>query len=410
MRHPIRLGLILSVLAGPVFAQSVPNGVIQAGQPPWTIAQWNSAWESKLDVTNVSGGGSTGSTFNTTFPSTGAAIGVNNGGNMVYVRGDAFNNLDVDLQTSLPSGSNVIGGVTQSGSWNVGVTGILPLPVGAASQIWQGGVYNVSPPALLDGQQSRLQLDPSGNLKVIVVSGGGGGGGGGTSSLFGSTYPLSGTAIGGYYAGNMVAIGSDSLSNLNVDLQTALPAGANVIGGVTQSGSWTVNNSSQGSASGGTAGTQSTLMGGVYNLSAPTLANGQQASIQLDAAGNVKANVVAGLVANFASTFPTMGTAIGAKNGANMVNLTADGSNNLNINCVVGCSGGTTSNASSGVATSSTNGTQVAFGYAFNGTTWDQLQDDASKNLKVIVNAALPAGSNAIGGVTEFRHMEYHQC
>jgi hypothetical protein len=44
---------------------------------------------------------------------------------------------------------------------------------------------------------------------------------------------------------------------------------------------------------------------------------------------------------------------------------------------------GTTSNASSGVATSSTNIPSVSYNYAFNGTTWDQLQDDASKNLKV---------------------------
>lgn len=43
----------------------------------------------------------------------------------------------------------------------------------------------------------------------------------------------------------------------------------------------------------------------------------------------------------------------------------------------------TASNASSGVATSSTNFASVGFNYGFNGTTWDQLQVDASKNLKV---------------------------
>lgn len=42
---------------------------------------------------------------------------------------------------------------------------------------------------------------------------------------------------------------------------------------------------------------------------------------------------------------------------------------------------GTTSNASSGVATSSTNTPSVAYNYAFNGTTWDQLQVDSNKNL-----------------------------
>ena len=70
-----------------------------------------------------------------------------------------------------------------------------------------------------------------------------------------------------------------------------------------------------------------------------------------------------------------------------MVAVAADGSNNLDVNCQVGCSGGSTSNATSGVATSSTNTPSVAYNYGFNGTTWDQLQVDASKFLKVDVGA-----------------------
>jgi hypothetical protein len=46
---------------------------------------------------------------------------------------------------------------------------------------------------------------------------------------------------------------------------------------------------------------------------------------------------------------------------------------------------GSTSNASSAVATSSTNLPTVSYNYGFNGTTWDQLQVDGSKNLKVNV-------------------------
>ena len=76
-----------------------------------------------------------------------------------------------------------------------------------------------------------------------------------------------------------------------------------------------------------------------------------------------------------------------------------DLSGNMFVNCAVGCAGGSTSNATSGVATSSTNGASVAWNYGFNGTTWDQLQVDGSKNLKVLVNAALPAGTNVIGHV-----------
>lgn len=79
---------------------------------------------------------------------------------------------------------------------------------------------------------------------------------------------------------------------------------------------------------------------------------------------------------------------------------TVDGTHGLPVNCITGCSGGTASNASSGVATSSTNATTNAWNYGFNGSTWDQLQVDGSKNLKVIVNAALPVGANVIGALT----------
>lgn len=60
---------------------------------------------------------------------------------------------------------------------------------------------------------------------------------------------------------------------------------------------------------------------------------------------------------------------------------------------------GTTSNASSGVATSSTNLPTVSYNYGFNGTTWDQLQVDGSKNLKVNVVAG-GAGGGAVFGPT----------
>lgn len=43
-----------------------------------------------------------------------------------------------------------------------------------------------------------------------------------------------------------------------------------------------------------------------------------------------------GTASTFGSTFPTQGTAMGAKNGTNMVNLTADSSNNLNVAVAAG--------------------------------------------------------------------------
>lgn len=59
---------------------------------------------------------------------------------------------------------------------------------------------------------------------------------------------------------------------------------------------------------------------------------------------------------------------------------------------------GTTSNATSGVATSSTNTPNVAYNYGFNGTTWDQLQVDTNKNLKVSVQGAVNIGPTDCSG------------
>lgn len=153
-----------------------------------------------------------------------------------------------------------------------------------------------------------------------------------------------------------------------------------------------------GSVAGGTAAASSMLAGGVYNTAAPTLTNGQQAGAQFDVNGNLKIAVVTGggtggTSSSFAAAFPALGTALGVKNGANMVNLTADGSNNLNVNCTVGCAGGSVSNAASNVATSTTNNGAVSWLYGFNGATWDQLQVDGSKYLKVA-----PQGTTTITG------------
>jgi hypothetical protein len=72
----------------------------------------------------------------------------------------------------------------------------------------------------------------------------------------------------------------------------------------------------------------------------------------------------------------------------------------LYTDCVVGCSGGSTT-PSDAFANPTTAGLQFDLLAAFNGTTWDRLRVDSSKNLLVSVNAALPAGANVIGAVTQ---------
>lgn len=147
------------------------------------------------------------------------------------------------------------------------------------------------------------------------------------------------------------------------------------------------------------------IPGGVFNSVAPTLSNYQKGVLQLDSSGNLKVNIAAGAAvggtsSNFNAAFPTAGTAIGVKNGTNMVNLNADNSGNLDVNCSVGCSVGSFNNNSDAVATSATNGQSAAWLYGFNGTTFDRLRVDGSKNLNVDLQTALPAGANQIGSIS----------
>lgn len=69
-----------------------------------------------------------------------------------------------------------------------------------------------------------------------------------------------------------------------------------------------------GSASGGTAGTVSDLVGGIYNSSAPTLTNGQQASLQLDVKGNLNTDLqmIVGAVPSATNALPVQVATAGA--------------------------------------------------------------------------------------------------
>jgi heptaprenylglyceryl phosphate synthase len=86
-------------------------------------------------------------------------------------------------------------------------------------------------------------------------------------------------------------------------------------------------------------------------------------------------------------------------NGVTWDRLRVDGSKNLDVNCTVGCGAGTFNNNTDAVATSATNGQSAAWLYGWNGASFDRLQVDASKFLKVVVSGALPAGSAVIGHV-----------
>ena len=141
--------------------------------------------------------------------------------------------------------------------------------------------------------------------------------------------------------------------------------------------------------------------GAVYQTSAPTPAPKQSVPFQADSSGNLKVNVIAGggtggTSSSFGAAFPGTGTAAGFKDGGGLMQpAIVDGSGNLDVNCVVGCSGGTFNNNSDAVATSAINGQSAAWLYGFNGTTFDRLRVDGSKNLMVNVqSSALPSGAS----------------
>jgi len=88
----------------------------------------------------------------------------------------------------------------------------------------------------------------------------------------------------------------------------------------------TVTAATAGSVTGGTAGTASDLVGGIYHSSAPTLTNGQQASLQLTSAGALNVAVVSGGGANASvgtvgNTAPSSATAIGWEDGSSNLQI-----------------------------------------------------------------------------------------
>jgi hypothetical protein len=89
-----------------------------------------------------------------------------------------------------------------------------------------------------------------------------------------------------------------------------------------------------------------------------------------------------GTSSNFGVAFPAAGTAIGAKNGSNMVNLTADGSNNLNVNLA----------ASSGSL--AVTGTFWQATQPVSGTFFQATQPISAASLPLPTGAALEVGGN----------------
>lgn len=83
------------------------------------------------------------------------------------------------------------------------------------------------------------------------------------------------------------------------------------------------------------------------------------------------------------------------------VPLNLDINGNLDVNCVVGCAGGTFNNNADTVATSATNGQAASWPYVWNGTSWDRLYGDKTNGAFVNVKTSvLPTGAATAAGLT----------
>lgn len=127
--------------------------------------------------------------------------------------------------------------------------------------------------------------------------------------------PLMGNGASGTGA-QRVTIANDSTG------QVALSAGTAEIGNVKNSGTFAVQ--AAGAVASGSADSGNPVkVGGKYNATPPTIADGQRADLQTDANGYLKVNVAAGgasggTSSSFGSADPGTGTAAGFSDGTNM--------------------------------------------------------------------------------------------
>jgi len=113
---------------------------------------------------------------------------------------------------------------------------------------------------------------------------------------------------------NTASVKAASTAPVATDQALVVTISPNSIGGsitaLQGTSPWVTKDLSDGSVTGGTAGTFSLLAGGVYNTALPTLTTGQQAALQTDSSARL-------LIGSIASALPTGTNTIGAVNQGN---------------------------------------------------------------------------------------------
>lgn len=370
-------------------ATSAANELLVAAQfntTPTTLTtgnmsplQMDSAGNLLVNIKAGAGSGGTASSFAAAFPSTGTAIGVKNGSNMVNLTADGSGNLDVNCITGCSGGTGGTSAVDEA-AFTLGTTSYTPV----------GGYYQTTPTTgpLTTGQSGVAQLTQYRALMVNLRTAAG-------AEIGTAASPVNviGTGTAGAAASGVTTIqGIASMTPVQVSQATAANLNATVIGAGTA-----------GTANAGVVTVQGIASMTPVQVSQATAANLNVTAVLASgtaAVGNfgvAQASTTSGQVGELMQGAVT--TSAPSYTTAQTSPLSLDTSGNLRTNCVAGCSGGNASNASDAVATSSTNGVQNSWNYGFNGTTWDRLRDDTNKYLFVDVGVALPAGSALIGNV-----------
>lgn len=219
-----------------------------------------------------------------------------------------------NLHMVCDSGCSSSAGFADNSAFTVGTTAINPI----------GGLYDTgADPSISNGNAGRARIDSHSYLYTDCVIGCSGGSFNNNSDAVATSATNGQTAawLYGFNGTTFDRLRDDANKYLFVDLGTALPAGSNLIGGVNLSqvgGSGfslgqqlaasslpvvltaaqlsTLTGANMSGTTPGTAPSNTTIVGTIYNASQPTPMSGQTLPLQSDGAGNLYVNVAQGAV------------------------------------------------------------------------------------------------------------------
>ena len=286
-------------VSGTVAATQSGTWTVQQGTPPWTIQGDSASGASKAGNPVQVGG-----VFNTTQPTvtTGQTVEAQStarGALIVSTGVDSFNINNISGTISLPTGAATSALQTTGNTSLATIATAVTLAAGSTTSGQTGnmtmGAVTTSAPSYTTGQSNYFSLTTAGALRTDSSAT--------TQPISGTVTANQGTANATPWNENVAQFGGSAVVTGTGTSGAGIPrvtvsSDSNIL--ATQSGTWTVQpgntanttawfvkDNSLGTVAAGTAGTQSSLAGGVFNTSLPTLTTGQQAALQLDSSGRL---------------------------------------------------------------------------------------------------------------------------